>query len=542
MGNETDGFLVVAGDAAAREALLCQLTSAGCFAMAAPDVPAARALLGACRFDRVVFDAAATPPTDAAMLAADLAARQVPWFALGERPDEELGASGTIPMPLPARRETLRRLGAAADRTARAEVATAPRRADPADAAVGPELHLLRERCKDLERRADEGQQVLHEAQEAFNQELSRMMNLVSSIMDGIVFTDAEGTITLLNPVAEEMLGLRAFMAVGRNLLDLEEGGDLLAAMCESTGRGSDWREVSKTVEVHTDDQDLFYIRMRVSRVVDYRGEVAGTLIQLQDVTAEYKTDQLKNQYLSIVAHELRTPLTGIKTFSSMMAKGTLGPMNDKQARVMESIREQSVRLEHQIDKLVNLGHIESNEFGQDLETFDVADLVEQSVLPFRSPAAERDVSIVVRCDVDEGSKIEGDRADLRRALQAIVENAVKFTADGGHVVVEVEPDDAHVRFSISDDGVGIDPRYHKRIFEKFFQVEDPLTRHHGGSGLGLFFVKSIVEAHGATVRVDSKLGNGARFSFVLPRIAAERADEEAVATGPQSAVPRDAD
>jgi signal transduction histidine kinase len=109
------------------------------------------------------------------------------------------------------------------------------------------------------------------------------------------------------------------------------------------------------------------------------------------------------------------------------------------------------------------------------------------------------------------------DRADLRRACQALVENALKFVADGGHVAVRIERCDDGLRFRVVDDGIGVDPRYHRRIFEKFFQVEDPLTRHHGGAGLGLFVAKGIVEAHGSRIDISSQLGRGADFSFALP-------------------------
>ena len=109
------------------------------------------------------------------------------------------------------------------------------------------------------------------------------------------------------------------------------------------------------------------------------------------------------------------------------------------------------------------------------------------------------------------------DRADLRRACQALIENAVKFTPDGGAVQVVIERRGTEVRFVVRDTGIGIDPRYHRRIFEKFFQVEDPLTRHHGGAGLGLFVAKGIVESHGSRIEVQSQLGRGAEFSFALP-------------------------
>jgi two-component system phosphate regulon sensor histidine kinase PhoR len=254
--------------------------------------------------------------------------------------------------------------------------------------------------------------------------------------------------------------------------------------------------------------------------VVNFRGESAGTLIQLEDVTSDYKTDQLKNQYLSIVAHELRTPLTGIKTFSTMLSKGTLGELSDRQGQVVESIREQSLRLEHQIDKLVNLGHLESDEVGQDQELADFAELVGQAVLPFETVA--RDKGLRFDCSLPDAGEamVRCDRSAVRRAVQALVENAVKFSSGDGAVAVAVEPapDADGWRLLVRDRGCGIDVRYHRRIFDKFFQVEDPLTRHHGGSGLGLFFVKSIVEAHRSKVVVESELGAGATFSFALAR------------------------
>jgi signal transduction histidine kinase len=271
-----------------------------------------------------------------------------------------------------------------------------------------------------------------------------------------------------------------------------------------------------QTVEVHHSEQDLLYIKCITSRVLDYRGQPAGTLSVLKDVTAEFKTDQLKNQYLSIVAHELRTPLTGIKTFSTMMSKGTLGTLTERQQRVCESIREQSLRLEHQIDKLINLGNLESADYGQDREVITVADFAAGLLAPFEQSTRDRRIELTFHEDSTE-HRLFADRADLRRACQALVENAVKFTPDGGHVAVRIETTEDGVRFGVRDDGIGIDPRYQRRIFEKFFQVEDPLTRHHGGAGLGLFVARGIVEAHGSRIEVSSQLGQGADFTFALP-------------------------
>ncbi len=380
------------------------------------------------------------------------------------------------------------------------------------------DLQGLESRYEALRQRSVEQAERFQEIQETFFLDLSRVMTIISSIMDGIVYADRDGNVALLNAAAEDLLGVEAFAAVGKPLRELHGRAELMGVIVRDQQRMEETRETRQTVEVHHSEQDLLYIKCTTSRVSDYRGQPAGSLTVLEDVTAEFKTDQLKNQYLSIVAHELRTPLTGIKTFSTMLAKGSLGSLTERQQRVAESIREQSGRLEHQIDKLINLGHLESDEYGQDRESFSVDELCAGMLAPFEQPARDRGIALTMTCEVGGGTMLHADRADLRRACQAILENAVKFTPDGGAVHVKVTPgENGAPRFSVRDTGIGIDPRYQRRIFEKFFQVEDPLTRHHGGAGLGLFVAKGIVEAHGSRIEVASKLGEGAEFSFALP-------------------------
>ncbi|MCY2957141.1 MAG: ATP-binding protein [Planctomycetota bacterium] len=343
-------------------------------------------------------------------------------------------------------------------------------------------------------------------------------MTLISNFMDGIVFIDCDGNVMLMNPAAEDLLGVKAFVASGYPVSALQGRAELMTVLVADRQRLVEGRDVTQTVEVLHSEHDLLYIKCLTSRVTDYNGQSAGSLTVLKDVTADFKTDQLKNQYLSIVAHELRTPLTGIKTYSTLMAKGSLGPLSEKQAFVIDSIREQSVRLEHQIDKLINLGHLDSDDFGQDREEFSIAEFMAGLLAPFEQPARDRQIALTCQCECAGTEILCADRADLRRTCQALVENAVKFTSDGGVVDVRIlRARNGGLRFAVKDSGIGIDPRYHRRIFEKFFQVEDPLTRHHGGAGLGLFVAKGIVEAHGSRIEVSSRLGQGADFSFALP-------------------------
>jgi two-component system phosphate regulon sensor histidine kinase PhoR len=383
--------------------------------------------------------------------------------------------------------------------------------------ARGEETRRIRFQSDELRRRCALQADRLRETQETFFLDLSRMMNIITNIMDGIVFVDRGGNVTLMNPAAEDLLGTKSFVAIGKPIAALPGRPDLVQTLAADHVRLQTQKEVIQTVEVHHNEQDLLYIKCMTSRVLDYRGQPAGVLSVLRDVTAEFKTDQLKNQYLSIVAHELRTPLTGIKTFATMLTKGTLGALGEHQQRVCESIREQSVRLEHQIDKLINLGNLESADYGQDREVVPLPEFVVGLLAPFEQPARDRHIDLTLRVAGGD-ARLFVDRADMRRACQALIENAVKFAKDGGRVEVRIEPTaDGRLRFGVRDDGIGIDPRYQRRIFEKFFQVEDPLTRHHGGAGLGLFVARGIVEAHGSRIEISSQLGSGADFSFVLP-------------------------
>lgn len=501
--------LIVGPDPAVLRVLADALAPSAQSVHVAAGATPARTAAGAAAVDAVCIDLALDPP--AATAAAALAAQHgAALLGFAARWDEtaygralELGCRGLLGPQLDAA-EAGAALHAALARRAPTERAR-------------DDLQRLKCQYEELRRQCVQQAQRFEQSQENFFLDISRMMTIISNIMDGIVYADRDGRVTLINPVAEDLLGIKAFLAIGKPLADLAGRAELLQVLVADHARMGEHKECAQTIEVHHSEQDLLYIRVLTSRVLDYRGQSAGVLTVLKDITAEYKSDQLKNQYLSIVAHELRTPLTGIKTFSTMMAKGVLGELPERQQRVIESIREQSLRLEHQIDKLINLGHLESNDYGQDREVISVQDFAAGLIAPFEQPAKDRGIALTFACEAPPEAVLWMDRTDLRRASQALIENAVKFTPDHGSVAVRIATQDGQLRLTVTDSGIGIDPRYHRRIFEKFFQVEDPLTRHHGGAGLGLFVAKGIVEAHGSRIEVQSRLGQGAEFAFALP-------------------------
>jgi len=380
-------------------------------------------------------------------------------------------------------------------------------------------LHRLKQQVKELTERYVRQCRTFDEAQDVFYLDLSRMMTIFDNIMDGIVFTDVEGQITLMNPVAEELLGVRTIFAIGKCVRELGHGNELIDEVAtDHESALIDGGVSERTSEVHVKGKDLSYLKLRTTAVADYKGSFAGILTVIKDVTSEYKSEQMRNQYLSIVSHELRTPLTGIKTFASLMAKGSIGPLSDKQQSVIDSIREQTLRLEHEVDKLICLGRIDSGDFAADSEEFEMIGMLSGIVAPFAQIARDRGIEFNVRAPT-ESQWVLADRENLKRALQALVENAIKFTSAGGRVDVFLDDRPDEVRIHVRDTGLGISPRYHRRIFDKFFQVEDPLTRHFGGAGLGLNVAHGVAKSHQGRVEVISDLGQGAEFIFCLPRI-----------------------
>lgn len=378
--------------------------------------------------------------------------------------------------------------------------------------------HRLKQHVRELTDRYLRQCRTSDEAQDVFYLDLSRLMTILDNIMDGIVFTDPEGQITLMNPVAEALVSVKTIFAIGKSIRDLGPGIELVEEIARDHERALIEGGVSeRTLEIHLSGRDLSYLQLRTTAVTDYKGSFAGILTVIKDVSAEFKSEQMKNQYLSIVSHELRTPLTGIKTLATILGKGMLGGLPAQQQEVVNSIREQALRLEHEVDKLISLGRIESGDLATDREAFPVVELLDSAVAPFRQIAQDRGLDFLVEDD-DAGPWVLADREDLRRAIQALVENSIKFTPAGGRVEVFVEELEDSVKLHVKDNGPGINPRYHRSIFEKFFQIENPLTRHHGGAGLGLALAQGVARAHNGWIELFSDIGQGADFCICLPK------------------------
>jgi signal transduction histidine kinase len=228
------------------------------------------------------------------------------------------------------------------------------------------------------------------------------------------------------------------------------------------------------------------------------------------------RVDDLKRRFVSAVAHELRTPATVIRSLTALLTRGAHGPLTTEQQEILEHVQVETDHLAHEIDKLLSLARLESSDFEPDLGPVPVEEIVRPLERSLQARAAERRIELVLEV-ADAHAAVYADFQDIPRALLALAENALRFTGEGGRVTVRAAPIERGVLFEVRDTGIGIDPSDHARIFELFTQLENPLTRRHGGCGIGLSYAQRIVEAHGSRIQVRSRLGAGASFSFVLP-------------------------
>jgi signal transduction histidine kinase len=279
-------------------------------------------------------------------------------------------------------------------------------------------------------------------------------------------------------------------------------------------------------------------IRMRVIDRARLDGAVTEQILQLrtalqetnqqlerrvQERTRELQTaldklselNQLKSNFIANISHELRTPLTHVKGYVELLLTGAMGDLNDQQMNAMEVVQRSTERLEQQIEDLIRFSLASRGEFTVSLSPIDVVRLADSVISRLISKAVDKSISLHKNC-VDELPKARGDHEKLAWALMQLVDNAIKFTPTGGEVVLDMKREASFLEISVADTGIGIPPERLDEIFEPFHQLDGSATRRYGGTGLGLALVKQILAAHGSAIHVQSEVGKGTCFRFVL--------------------------
>lgn len=228
-----------------------------------------------------------------------------------------------------------------------------------------------------------------------------------------------------------------------------------------------------------------------------------------------------KTEFLSTVSHELRTPLTSIRASLDMAMAGAFGPMPEKSTQVLSIAQRNATRLSKLIDELLDLQKIEIGKMQFDFRSLQLAALISDAMADNRAYAEDLDVTLKM-LPIDTDIFVNADQMRLEQVITNLLSNAAKFSEPGSEVTLGVTADAEHVRISVSDRGVGVDPADRTRIFDSFSQLDNTDIRKVNGTGLGLNISKRIVEAHGGIIDFEPNEGGGTIFFVEIKRVAAE--------------------
>jgi len=348
----------------------------------------------------------------------------------------------------------------------------------------------------------------------ALDLQKSTLEAVLAHMSDALLVLDARGRLSLVNPAAERIFGLSASTVIGHRLIEAFRHFELDALVRQAERQHA---AMAREIELHHPAHRL--LRVQVNPAAGPRGEFLGMVVVAQDVTDQHRTDMMRREFVANVSHELRTPLTSVRALAEALVAGAA---RDRETgpRFLEQIITEIDRLTLLVNDLLDLSAIESGSAKMEMESVPVGDVIDEVVAKFR-PLAERH-RVALRAGAPGGNGASGaawaDRTRLTQAVANLVDNAIKYTPEGGVVTVAGEPRDGMIAVSVADTGIGIAPEHLSRIFERFYRAEGSRSRALGGTGLGLSIVKHIATSHGGEVEVQSTEGQGSRFTLLLPR------------------------
>jgi len=370
---------------------------------------------------------------------------------------------------------------------------------------------------------------------------LRQLATIVESSDDAIVGKDLNGIIRSWNTGAQKIFGYSAPEMIGKSITILipSDRQDEETKILAQLRRGERIRHY-ETVRV-TKDGRMIDVSLTISPIRDAEGKVTGASKIARDITqkkrAEAEREQLlqrehaaraeaeaanriKDEFLATLSHELRTPLNAIVGWVGMLRAGKLNEPNI--AHAIEIIDRNARAQAQLIDDILDVSRIVSGKIRLEIEPVELSKVVEAAVDSVRLAAQAKNIHVRTAFDPGAGP-VAGDPDRLQQVIWNLLSNAMKFTSEGGSVIVEVRSSGSHIEILVKDTGEGISPNFLPFVFERFRQADGSLTRDHKGLGLGLAIVRHLVELHGGSVRAESEgVGKGSTFKVSLPVLAGQ--------------------
>ena len=353
--------------------------------------------------------------------------------------------------------------------------------------------------------------EVIRLTQENLEQESKRLHSILSYMTDGVLATNRRGKITMINDMAKKQLGVQKEEVLNKSILELLKIED------EYELRDL----ITQVPELMIDSQDAngeyLSLRVRFALVRRESGFISGLVAVLHDTTEQEKEERERRLFVSNVSHELRTPLTSVKSYLEALDEGALTePIAPDFIKVS---LDETNRMMRMVTDLLHLSRIDNATSQLDVELINFTAFITFILNRFdkmRGPDGEKKYELVRDYPITS-VWIEIDTDKMTQVIDNILNNAIKYSPDGGKITVTMKTTDDQMILSISDQGLGIPKQDLPRIFDRFYRVDRARSRAQGGTGLGLAIAKEIIKQHKGFIWAKSEYGKGSTFTIVLP-------------------------
>ncbi|MBL3646684.1 MULTISPECIES: sensor histidine kinase ResE [Bacillus] len=340
----------------------------------------------------------------------------------------------------------------------------------------------------------------------ALNQEKEQLSNILSSMADGVITINIDGTILVTNPPAERFLQAWYY----EQNMNIKEG-DNLPPEAKELFQNAVSTEKEQMIEMTLQGRSWVLLMSPLYAEAHVRGAVAV----LRDMTEERRLDKLREDFIANVSHELRTPISMLQGYSEAIVDDIASSEEDRK-EIAQIIYDESLRMGRLVNDLLDLARMESGHTGLHYEKINVNEFLEKIIRKFSGVAKEKNIALHQDVSLIE-EEFMFDEDKMEQVFTNLVDNALRHTSSGGSVSIEVHSVKDGLKIDIKDSGSGIPEEDLPFIFERFYKADKARTRGRAGTGLGLAIVKNIVEAHNGSITVHSRMDKGTTFTFYIP-------------------------
>lgn len=349
--------------------------------------------------------------------------------------------------------------------------------------------------------------------------EKSRIEAIIAQMQDAIIGLNEKGEVLFLNHLAAKLMSLDEDKVIGQNVAELMQKNELLKRIIKPETEDN-------TLKIYADDKESYFLlENREIIIPNYEeqdentliasSKSAGSVYTLKNITQFKELDEAKTNFIATVSHELKTPLSSIKMSLKLLNDERVGTMNEEQHELLNHIKEDSDRLLKITSELLDLSQVETGNLKLTFAITKPEEIVSYAVDAVKFQAEQKLIQLVLNCS----QNLPDVNADIQKTAWVLVNflsNALRYSSEKSKVIIDVFQKDKFIEFSVRDFGKGIDEKYQKRLFDRYFQVPTD-GQNKSGSGLGLAISKDFIEAENGKIWVVSAIGEGSKFCFSLP-------------------------